>query len=143
MAKNFSVQIELKGVEKTLLKLKGAGKVAGKAAAGALYIEGEKIMAESKDRYVPVKHGNLMASGHVALPKQTDKEVWRIDLGYGGPSVDYAIVQHENMKYRHKRGTSKYLEKPALAAAPKIGKRVGKKIMFALRKLQQTPAKGW
>jgi hypothetical protein len=136
MGRAFNVHVKVEGLDRTLLKLKNAQEVAGKAAAQGLYIEGEKVMGESKARYVPVKHGNLRSSGHVAPPKRTKNYVWRIDMGYGGPSVPYALVQHENLHYRHPHGSAKYLEKPALKAAPKMGKRVGRVVMAALRRLK-------
>ena len=95
----------------------------------ALYIEGEQIMAESKLNWVPVRRGVLRASGHV-LPPQAGPI---IVMGYGGPAVDYAVVQHERLDYIHRVGRAKYLELPALKAASGLNQRVAKELRKRLK----------
>jgi hypothetical protein len=134
MAKGFTVSINVSGIPDATRRIRGAVEVVDKAVASALYVEGEKIMGESKAKYVPVKSGVLRGSGHVQPPKRTKRHGWVIDLGFGGPAKAYAVVQHE-MPYEHRVGESKYLEKPALKAAPRIGKNVGKVVRKALRSI--------
>jgi hypothetical protein len=132
----FNVSIKLEGVTQTMLNLDGAKYIGGRAAMKQMYIEAEKIMGVSKALFVPVDHGNLRSSGHVALPKMTGPFQWVVEMGYGGPAVPYAVVQHERLDYKHTVGEAKYLEKPTLQAAPHVGKRVGMAVAKELRKLQ-------
>ncbi len=92
-------------------------KVAMRLASGALYEEGESIMAASK-RVTPVKTGALRASGYVTRPI-IRSHLASVILGFG---QDYAIYVHEgtrNMKGR------KYLERPLKAAAKGMDDRIG------------------
>ena len=56
-------------------------------------------------------------------------------LGYGGPSVDYAIVQHESLHFKHTVGQAKYLEKPALHRAATMDKRIAARLQKRLKTL--------
>lgn len=127
---SFTVGIKVEGITDAMLRTSKAKEVASKAVAQALYIEGEKIMALSKGQYVPVLSGALRSSGHVRPPAPSAKWAYVVELGYGGPAVPYALVQHE----RHKT-KAKYLERPALRQAPMIGRRVGAKVRVALATL--------
>lgn len=94
----------------------------------ALYEEGNRIMNESKRR-VPLEDGPLRASGTVERPIISGTH-FSITLGYGGAASAYALIQHENMSFRHpgrgsKRGGQtgrgpKYLEIPVQQAGPSI-----------------------
>ena len=59
----------------------------------ALYMEGERIMAASK-QLVPVDLGILRSSGHVRLPIELGKTII-VELGYGGAAKEYALYVHE------------------------------------------------
>lgn len=85
-----------------------------------LFLWANRIMTESKLKYVPVDTGMLRSTGHVNLPvtKGTSVEVTE---GFGGPAAPYAYRQHECLTYRHKVGMAKYLEKPTLLFASAIG----------------------
>lgn len=90
-----NVELKIEGVDKVMREL---GRLEGKAAILAgrgLYLEGEKIMAQSK-RLVPVFEGPLRASGDVQLPRKTPHGV-EVVLGYGGAASKYAIAIHEGM----------------------------------------------
>lgn len=80
--------------------------------AAALYRIAERIMAASK-LLTPVKTGALRASGHVQLPVITASMV-SVSLGFGGPSIPYALRQHETPPdiYHHRVGQWKFLEQP-------------------------------
>lgn len=81
------------------------------AAARALYAEAELIMADSKENYCPVDVGNLRDTGHVKQPKIDGGQVI-VEMGYGGPAVDYAEIVHERLDVHHPVGQAKYLETP-------------------------------
>jgi len=117
-----TVGVEIHGKRALMAKLARLGIDIHFELAKALYHEGERIMGESKSTYVPVRRGVLRASGHVQLPQKGPV----VYLGYGGPAIDYAIVQHETppSKYKHRVGQWKYLEVPALRAATTMGAKI-------------------
>jgi len=101
------------------------------AVASLLYQEGERIMTDSKEHYVPVDTGVLRDSGYVEPPAMTGT-VAEVVLGYGGPARAYALVVHENpragktggvsprgKRYKHyaRVGQWKYLSTPFQLAA--------------------------
>jgi hypothetical protein len=98
----------------------------------ALYQEGWFIMGESKAKFVPVDRGPLRASGHV-LPPQKDQGGIVVIMGYGGPAVKYAIIQHERLTYKHRVGQAKYLERPALARAAVMDKKIAARLRKRLK----------
>src|SRR5687767_12710288 len=89
----FSVTI--KGLPQTVKALKKLGAKGPKALGGALFREGEGIMGDSKEKFVPVVSGNLKSSGHVQLPKITSDGA-SVELGFGGAAAIYALQVHEN-----------------------------------------------
>jgi hypothetical protein len=86
-----------------------------------LYRIAEHVVTLAKKEYVPVEWGNLKNTGHVEM--QTRLAVVMV---FGGPvgewrgpdvqdAVNYAILQHERMDYKHpKGGGPKYLEWPLM-----------------------------
>jgi len=100
-------------VKKALKKLRDKGP---KVMGGALFREGESIMGDSKEKFVPVVTGNLKSSGHVQLPKITPRGA-SVELGFGGPAAAYALTVHENPNTGKTAegsqvGEWKYLETP-------------------------------
>lgn len=93
----------------------------------ALYVEGQRIMTDSKANYVPVRDNPLRASGHVQPPVVSGTRS-SVTLGFGGAASAYALVQHERTDYRHTVGTSKYLETPVHNAARGLAARLGKNL---------------
>jgi hypothetical protein len=85
-------------------------------AEAALFEEGEAIMAQSRDQYVPVDEGVLKGSGHVEAPARAGDEI-HVTLAYGGPAEAYAIVQHEHEGYHHTVGQAHYLSEPLQLAS--------------------------
>lgn len=83
----------------------------------ALYAEGEAIMADSKENYVPIDEGTLKASGHVVL---SSGDAIEVTLAYGGPAAPYALVVHEDLSAQHAHGSAKFLERPMLSALPNL-----------------------
>lgn len=123
----MSGEIRLRGLEEFKLRLAALGGIVREAAAAALYVEANKILTASK-RFVPVDLGALRASGFVAAPV-IEGAVVSVSIGYGGPSVKYALPVHEipppparsvgGRSARHNPPTQwKYLERPAREAMP-------------------------
>jgi len=91
----------------------------------AIVKEAETIMTASK-KLVPVKTGNLRASGHVEIhPTRI-----RVDLVYGGPAADYALRVHEDLDAFHRVGQAKYLEEPLNDAIPGMAQRIANDSRF-------------
>lgn len=105
-----------------------------KLLAGAMYRRGEEIMTEAK-RIVPHKTGVLQDSGHV-VPPDLSKRRPVVVLGFGGPAIPYAEVQHETLEFSHRPGRqAKYLIVPALRAVPTMGRKIGAEIFLGLKAL--------
>ncbi len=106
-------------LEKALFSVRNAAPA--KLAMG-LRMEGERIMADAKQNYVPVVTGVLRASGRVHdVVQEGDTLLCR--LSFGGPAASYALLVHEAPPERG-QGKNKYLEKAVLAAAPHIDRRL-------------------
>lgn len=89
-------------------KMVQLGKSLGAKLPSGLRFIGEEIMLDVKASRpgsgVPVDRGPLRASGRVDGPTSG-----RVTLSFGGASAKYALIQHENTKYRHRVGESRYL----------------------------------
>jgi hypothetical protein len=129
-------RIQVVGSKELQAKLKKLGKSGEWELGKALYLEGEEIMAQSKAGFVPRDTSALASSGHVQIPQPGPV----VFLGFGGPSVDYAVVQHE-APYRHKVGQRKYLEIPMVAAIPGMPYRIGKELNKWLSESSATSAR--
>ena len=117
--------VEIEGEKELVAAMKKAMTLFPKFLGKELYQEGERIMTDSKANYAPVDLGTLRSSGFVQQPvfNKTSAEV---TLGYGGAAASYAVIQHENMSYRHTVGGPKYLERPVLHAKKSMSNRIGK-----------------
>lgn len=102
---------ELIGMDRLQAALKASPAIALAAVGGSLYREGQRIMADS-EREVPVDLGALKNSGTVFEPVVDAMSV-SVTLGYGGAAEAYAVIQHENVHFRH-HGNQKahYLSDP-------------------------------
>ena len=133
MAKNFKITGEAK-VIRNLNKLAARAPV---GAGAALFQEGEKIMAESKESFVPLDLGALRASGKPEKPVIQPLGA-SVTLAYGGAAAPYALAIHEHPSgasppswsggVKFKRGGPKYLEKPIRNAIPGMAARLAVKI---------------
>lgn len=89
-------------------------KLAGRlpAAMGeSLYRDMVGVMLESQ-KIVPFEEGDLHDSGEVDRP-EIDGGKASVSLHYGSATVNYALIQHENLTYHHPNGGSaKFLETP-------------------------------
>lgn len=89
------------------------------AAGAGLYAAGNRVMTTAKDGLVPVDHGTLRGSGYVTLP-DTEGGGAIVELGFGGPAEEYAVVQHEEQGFAHEVGTHQYLLKAVQAEADEV-----------------------
>lgn len=118
--------IDLSGLQGLLRKLATLGAKAETIAGAAIYQEAEAIMTESK-KQCPVDFGNLKNTGNVSPPENHSGHI-SVTLGYGGPSVKYAVVQHESLEFHHTVGKAKFLEDPMLEAVNGMEARLGVRI---------------
>lgn len=89
--------------------------------------EGERIMQDSKENYVPVLTGALQATGRVEGPEESGGEL-AVELLYGGSGVDYAVTVHETDRAYRNGKSWKYLEIPANNAQQGMEGRMGGRI---------------
>ena len=116
----------LEGSDRFRAMLKAMGRSALPAIAEALHLEGEAVIADAKDNYVPTVSTNLKGSGFVKHPMITPTGVV-VQLGFGNAAIKYAKRTHENPRAgktggvsphgrRYKRwsrvGSWKFLTKP-------------------------------
>jgi len=104
-----------------------------KALGAALYQEGQEIISDSKDNYVPVDTAALKTSGHAELPEIKGNGV-TVTIGYGGAASKYAVIVHENLTARHPVGQAKYLEEPLNNAANGMAERLSAKAAAHLKR---------
>lgn len=85
-------------------------------SGGADGIEaGAKLVFGESQRLVPTDTGGLKESGDVEL------DGLHAEITYGeGLDDPRAIIVHEKLDLHHDDGTSKYLETPMIAAAPRV-----------------------
>lgn len=109
------------------------------AAGRGLYMGLEFVMTEAKMNFVPVDFGILRASGFVHVKREGKFIIGTI--GFGGPAgsgnsggetnredVNYAVIQHENLDFKHTVGSAKYLERPLFAGLPMVGETIAETI---------------
>jgi len=113
----------LKNVDRVLRKVMSAADLSSQVARRELYQIAEEVMASSKEDFVPVDTGALRSTGQVAVKENTPTN-FKVDLTYGGPSVSYAIIVHENLNAHHPVGQAKYLSKPLAKAISNIPRRI-------------------
>lgn len=135
-----SKSIEIKGLDRLNRVLAVGGRHALTAVGRAIYMEANKVFAESQMQ-VPVDTGALRASGMVSRPTQTAKSV-EVQISYGGTAagfdgeVGYAAIVHENLGAHHEVGKAKYLEDPVTEAAPEFAERVADSVDKTLRSIR-------
>lgn len=94
------------------------GEVGRKVVPRGLRIIGEEIMTDAKaslpGRGVPRDLGTLAASGRVEGPRGDGTVL----LSFGDAASPYALIQHENLSYRHELGEPRYLVRAVDRWAP-------------------------
>lgn len=108
--------------EQVAAKMRRHLSAAVQAAETALYQGGSIIMTEAKKR-APVDLGTMKSSGYVTLPMRQGGSVV-VEAGFGGAAKAYAVVQHENLGYRHEVGEAKYLENAINAKEQEVRDRI-------------------
>lgn len=126
--------IEFEGWDQFQVALNGAGPLAARALASALYSEMEQIISNAQTR-TPVDTGVLRASG-TTLPPTIDGPTVEVTGGFGGAASAYSIPVHERLGVHHTVGEAKFLEKAADERAPKIGENVARKVGEAMTRLR-------
>lgn len=126
----MALEFELKGLSQMVGKLNKLSDSQRKVIESYCVQFCEEVLADSKQNYVPVKHGVLRNSGHVKneSKKSTKLNQVSIKITFGGVARAYAISVHETpsqfdppswrgktVKFRI--GGSKYLEKPFMQKA--------------------------
>ena len=111
------------------IKIKKNTIPAGLKKAGATYQEKlsyamRTVMEEKRTIVVkrtPKDTGTLRNTIHVDGPHVRGRRI-TVMIVAGGPAAPYAVVQHENLQFKHKEGQAKYLESVILEARSTIGR---------------------
>jgi hypothetical protein len=112
--------------------------IAGRLAAASKQIRADikkavRIVMEVKRtemvRRTPKEFGTLRNTVMVQPPEWNGNTI-SCSVVAGGPSAPYAIVQHENLQYRHTEGQAKYIESVILESRSSIGAEVGALVKF-------------
>jgi len=131
----FNVEVEGFGEAMALLAVE---KKIIPATMEALYAEAQLVLAESK-RQVPYRFGALSGSGMVHQPYSVGSKT-AVEISYGGAAVDYALIQHENIDFKHAEGRkAKYLEDPIADAQGRLAKNIASRVAIMLRKRGSIP----
>jgi len=103
-----SVRLEVKGVREVVRAIRDYAKRYPKQTAKALYAEGFGVQGLAM-KLAPVEFAVLRASAYTAPPTLTGgTKSFEVETGFG---TEYAVKQHEELRYRHPRGgQAKYLE---------------------------------
>lgn len=128
------VRFTITGDREMAAKIRKAAKKFPEEARAALFAEGEYVMGRSKNEFVPVRNSILKNSGHVVMARTG----LTVDLVFGGPAKAYALAVHEHPS-RHdppswkggvtfRIGGPGYLKKPMDQEAPKMSRRLAKKL---------------
>lgn len=137
------MEIKFVGATKAAQQIQAAAQSGAPALGTELFRQAEIIMAASKADYVPVDTGALRASGYVAPPVIGEMQA-SVELGFGGPAAEYAVIVHEDLTKRHKVGQAKYLEIPLrarLGGMPAVlALRVNNAVRQAIQRLQKVQA---
>jgi hypothetical protein len=138
MARPRQSVVKIDGLTR-VIKLMGRGaEEVTPALKEALYKEAQDILREARVQ-VPYLYGALSSSGRIHTAYVVGNTT-AVEITFGGAAggelpVNYAIIQHENEKFKHAEGRkAKYLEDPALDAADGFANRLGNRIENILRK---------
>jgi hypothetical protein len=123
----------IKNIPKVIGNMKKLGRTVPLQAAAALYQEALLIQKVSMKRTpVDVRKGSS-GGGTLRDSHETSAPYWKgkflnVDISVGGPAATYAIVQHEDMTFKHKVGQAKFLESAINEAEPQLLARLAKRI---------------
>jgi len=121
-AGGFSVTTRIKGQRTSAANIRAMDKATRRRFFEELVKIADDVLDRSKERYVPVLSGDLKNSGRV-MPHPGRYP--SVEVGFGGPAVSYAVIQHENMLFKHPGGKrAKYLELAVKDFEPQIANRL-------------------
>ncbi len=138
-------RVELEGTEGLQKILNNIDDPAVRRSLGqAMFGFATKILNESK-KLVPVDTGALRNSGAVEGPT-VDSDGVEVEITYGGSTIQYAAVVHEDLSMSHsptlntkitkkpRRGQAKYLEIPVKAQEDNFARDVTIRFARAMRR---------
>jgi hypothetical protein len=123
----------IKNIPKVIGNIKKLEKGVPLQVAAALYQEALLIQKVSMKRTpVDVRKGGS-GGGTLRNSHETSAPYWKgkflnVDISVGGPAATYAVVQHEDMTFKHKVGQAKFLESAINEAEPQLMARLAKRI---------------
>jgi len=102
--------MELNGLKATKKNIRALGEMVDRNGAQALNLVAQPRVRKMKDRSPvdPVDGGSLKASIHLSPVKRTKRGL-EVYWQAGGPASAYALIQHENMAYKHTTGQAKFI----------------------------------
>jgi hypothetical protein len=118
----------MRGAHEMIEKLRQIAAKFPDRVAAALYQEAQIEMTEAKRR-TPVDTGTLRASGQVAQPARSGRNI-SVTLSFGGAAADYAIYVHENLEAHHRVGQAKFLESTLDESAPHMAARIAARVQL-------------
>lgn len=118
------MRFKLRGQKELQAQLRQIAKGSTAEFGRALYAEVKQVEFPETQKLVPVKTGDLKASGRVEGPEIKGKQI-TVRIIYDMP---YAMIVHENLEAFHPNGQAKYVEQPLREAAPHLPSRVAKRI---------------
>ncbi len=117
------IRVKVLGAKQSARNIARMDKATRKAYYEVLLKVSKQILALSKSKYVPFLTGKLKRSGRV---KGHPGRYPVVFISYGGADVPYALMQHENMSFKHPGGKrAKYLELAVDDLAPTVEKQFG------------------
>lgn len=121
-AGGFSVTTRIKGARTSAANIRAMDKATRRRFFEELVKIADDVLDRAKERYVPVLTSALKDSGKV-MPHPGRYP--SVEVGFGGPAVSYAVIQHETQSFHHPGGKSwKYLEFAVRDFEPKIKERL-------------------
>lgn len=133
------MSLEFEGMDRLQRNLAMLGERAAEAIEDGVFEDAELIAGKAKE-LCPVDFGTLRASGYAitehfvapgkgAEPSQElldaeNENVVTAVIGFGGPAIPYALVQHERTDFHHKVGQAKYLETALYSESPHLLERI-------------------
>jgi hypothetical protein len=97
------------GLDRLTARLNRLAQNLPEAMGQELYRDMVGVMFESQ-KIVPYDEGDLHDSGETDRPEISGSSV-SVSLHYGSATVDYALIQHEDLTLRHQQGgEAKFLE---------------------------------
>lgn len=125
------VRLEAEGLDDLRASMARMDAPAKQRVRAALEAWAEAVLAQARPN-VPVDDvdgGQLRDSGRVIRATVSHTRV-SVGVAFGGAALEpylgrrkanvYAVIQHEDLTLRHNDGMAKYLERPFMAALPRV-----------------------